>query len=239
MIQVTNLTKTFGTGPAQVRVLKEVDLHIRQGEMVSITGPSGCGKSTLLHVLSGIEPPTEGQVIIDGFQLHSAREKDLTAFRLKKMGFIFQSYHLIPVLTAEENVALPLIGQGISSRKANEKARHALNRVGLADKASSRPAYLSGGQNQRVAIARAIAAEPNVIWADEPTGALDSQNSEQVVGLLRHINETMGTAIVIVTHDAKVAAQTDRIIRMENGRILHQTEMASNSLLAGQGREQS
>lgn len=238
MIEAVSVTKSFGAGPSHVRVLKEIDLFIQQGEMISITGPSGCGKSTLLHVLSGIERLTEGQIVIDGFQVHEAREKEITAFRLKHMGFVFQAYHLIPVLSAQENVALPLIGQGMSSSKANKKALEALNRVGLKDKAGYRPASLSGGQNQRVAIARSIVSEPKVLWADEPTGALDSENSEQVVGLLRHINETMGTTIIIVTHDMHVADSTDRIVRMENGRIASSgLRFQSGSIASAQGRE--
>lgn len=224
MIQADRLTKIFGSGGSMVRALREVDLTIAKGEMVSIVGPSGCGKTTLLHVLSGIELPTEGRVVIDGFDLYGAKEKARSAFRLDKTGFVFQSFHLIPVLNALENVALPLIGQGMPSKKAHHKAKTALTQVGLGDKLNARPTQLSGGQNQRIAIARAIVSDPIVLWADEPTGALDSQTSEQIVGLLRHINETMGTTIVMVTHDNRIAAQSDRTIRMENGRIIHYGE---------------
>lgn len=221
MIQANGIAKTFGSGESAVRALREINLSIGKGEMISIVGPSGCGKTTLLHVLSGIEQPTDGKVIIDGFDLYGAREKARSAFRLHKTGFVFQSFHLIPVLTAIENVALPLIGLGMPTRRAKDKAKLALTQVGLADKLNSRPSQLSGGQNQRVAIARAIVTNPVVIWADEPTGALDSHTSEQIIGLLRHINDTMGTTIIIVTHDQGIAAQSDRIIRMENGRIVH------------------
>ncbi|MNI38001.1 Lipoprotein-releasing system ATP-binding protein LolD [compost metagenome] len=221
MIKANQLTKTFGAGESLVRALKEVNLVIEQGEMVSIVGPSGCGKTTLLHILSGIDDPTEGKVYIDGFDLYGAKEKARSAFRLTQMGFVFQSFHLIPVLTALENVALPLIGQGLSTKNANDKARAALKQVSLEDKLNSRPAQLSGGQNQRIAIARAIVSKPTVIWADEPTGSLDSHTSQQIVGLLRHINDTMGTTIVMVTHDLNISKQTDRIIRMQNGRIIN------------------
>lgn len=220
MILANQLTKTFGKGSMLVNALKEIELHIAEGEMVSITGPSGCGKTTLLQILSGIETPTLGKVYIDGFDLHGAKEKIRDSFRLSHMGFIFQSYHLVPVLSAMENVALPLIGLGVSTKLANQRAKAALIQMGLADKLDSRPAMMSGGQNQRTAIARAIVTEPKVIWADEPTGALDSQTSLQIIGMLRHINETIGTTIVMVTHDANMASQTDRVIRMENGRIL-------------------
>ncbi|MDF2670393.1 MAG: macrolide transporter ATP-binding protein [Paenibacillus sp.] len=229
MIRANQLTHTFGKESTLLYALKEVNLSISHGEMVSIIGPSGCGKTTLLQILSGIETPTSGEVYIDGFNLHEANEKKRDAFRLNHMGFIFQMYHLVPVLTAVENVALPLIGQGVSTKTANQRARAALAQVGLADKHEAYPAMMSGGQNQRTAIARAIVAEPKVIWADEPTGALDSQTSQQIIGLLRHINETMNTTIVMVTHDSQMAAQTDRIIRMENGRIT-ESVMTGNSL---------
>lgn len=238
IIEAKQITKTFGTDGSMVRALKEIDLFIGRGEMVSIVGPSGCGKTTLLHVLSGIEQPTEGKVMIDGFDLYRAKEKRRSAFRLSKTGFVFQSFHLIPVLTAIENVALPLIGLGMSTRKAHDKASSALNKVGLADKLQSRPAQLSGGQNQRIAIARAIVTDPLVIWADEPTGALDSDTSKQIVGLLRHINEIAGTTIVMVTHDQGIAARTDRIIRMENGRVIYGGEVKGRESTHTSGEEQ-
>ncbi|MDQ0175673.1 ABC transporter ATP-binding protein [Bacillus chungangensis] len=227
MIKANQLTKIFGEGESMVRALKEVNLVIEKGEMVSIVGPSGCGKSTLLHVLSGIDDPTEGEVYIDGFDLYGAKDNKRSAFRLTKMGFVFQAFHLIPVLTALENVALPLIGQGLSTKEANDKARAALKQVGLEEKLYTRPGQLSGGQNQRIAIARAIVTEPAVIWADEPTGALDSQTAQQIVGLLRHINDTMGTTIVVVTHDLSISKQTDRIFSMKNGRII-KTDTVNN-----------
>ncbi|RXZ80733.1 ABC transporter ATP-binding protein [Paenibacillaceae bacterium] len=220
MIQAKQLSKVFGTGESQVRALKEIDLVIEKSEVVSIVGPSGCGKTTLLQVLSGIDPPTLGKVVIAGFDLYGAKEHERSSFRLHHTGFVFQSFHLIPVLSAAENVALPLIGQGMSAKKANALAREALIQVGLENKQTALPAQLSGGQNQRVAIARAIVAKPSVIWADEPTGALDTDTSHQIVGLLRQINRSSGTTIVIVTHDSQVAQQTDRIIHMENGRIV-------------------
>ncbi|MFF2480017.1 ABC transporter ATP-binding protein [Paenibacillus sp. NPDC058071] len=220
MILAERLVKTYGTGESIVRALKEVDLVIDQGEMVSIVGPSGCGKTTLLQVLSGIEEPDSGIVTINGFSVYEVKDRERSAFRLQHTGFVFQAFHLIPVLSALENVALPLIGLGVSSRKANVQARQALEQVGLGQKLNAFPSELSGGQNQRVAIARAIVTRPSVIWADEPTGALDTDTSHQIVGLLRHINRTMGTTIVVVTHDAAVASECDRIIRMENGRII-------------------
>jgi len=220
MIIADKLIKTFGTGESSLRALKEINMQIERGEMVSIVGPSGCGKTTLLQVLSGIEKPDSGHVTINGFSVYGVKDKERSSFRLQHTGFIFQAFHLIPVLTAVENVALPLTGLGVSTRKANAQARQALERVGLGQKLHALPAELSGGQNQRVAIARAIVTNPAVIWADEPTGALDTDTSDQIVGLLRHINESLGTTIVIVTHDTAVAASCDRIIRMENGRVI-------------------
>lgn len=227
MIKANQLTKIFEEGESMVRALKEVNLVIEKGEMVSIVGPSGCGKSTLLHVLSGIDDPTEGEVYIDAFNLYGAKDNERSTFRLTKMGFVFQAFHLIPVLTALENVALPLIGQGLSTKEANDKARAALKQVGLEEKLYTRPAQLSGGQKQRIAIARAIVSEPAVIWADEPTGALDSQTAQQIIGLLRHISDTMGTTIVMVTRDLSVTKQSDRIFSMKNGRII-KTDTVNN-----------
>jgi len=220
MIQAQAITKQFGIGPTAVYALKEVDLTIETGAFVSISGPSGCGKTTLLHVLSGIEEPTAGKVFIQDKDLYGLKETARSDYRLRHTGFIFQSFHLLPVLSALENVTLPLLGLGMSAKEAAAAAQHALGLVGLPDKLKSRPSQLSGGQNQRVAIARAIASRPAVLWADEPTGALDTDTSQQIVGLLRQINLTLGTTIVMVTHDPGVAQQTDRIIRMANGRIL-------------------
>lgn len=220
MIRTIDLNKSFGHGDSKSKVLKDINLHIYSGEIVSIMGPSGCGKTTLLQILSGLDGMDSGQVWIDGIALHEKKDRELTSFRLRNMGFIFQSYHLIPVLNALENVAVPLIAQGVSEREAKKVAMEVLKNVGLNNKAFNRPSELSGGQNQRVAIARAIVCKPKVIWADEPTGALDSQTSEQIVGLLSLLNETYGTTIVIVTHDTKVSAKAGRVIKMENGRIL-------------------
>lgn len=220
-IRVEGLSKTYGIGEAATRALREVELEIGKGEMISITGPSGCGKTTLLHVLAGIESIDSGQVWIGNAPLHEWDDEQVAKFRLAKMGFVFQSYHLIPVLTAWENAALPLIASGVPNGKAKERALEALGEVGLGDKAGKYPSQLSGGQNQRVAIARAIVGEPEMIWADEPTGALDTHTADQIIGLLEMLNKHHGTTVVIVTHDPAVASRSSRTISMRNGRILH------------------
>lgn len=220
MIKAAGLNKSFGQGEAVTRALKNIDLEILSGEMVSIMGPSGCGKTTLLQVLSGIERPDDGEVLFAGQIINQMKDGQLSALRLEKMGFVFQTYHLVPVLTAAENVELPLIAQGVSPKEVKRRAREALEKVGLLEKENKYPYQLSGGQNQRVALARAIIGNPKVLWADEPTGALDSDTGAQMTGLLTLINRTMGTTVVIVTHDPKIAAATSRTILMENGRIV-------------------
>jgi len=220
LIKAAGLNKSFGQGEAVTRALKNIDLEILSGEMVSIMGPSGCGKTTLLQVLSGIERPDDGEVLFAGQIINQMKDGQLSALRLEKMGFVFQTYHLVPVLTAAENVELPLIAQGVSPKEVKRRAREALEKVGLLEKENKYPYQLSGGQNQRVALARAIIGNPKVLWADEPTGALDSDTGAQMTGLLTLINRTMGTTVVIVTHDPKIAAATSRTILMENGRIV-------------------
>ncbi|MCC3374331.1 ABC transporter ATP-binding protein [Cohnella sp. REN36] len=220
-IRVSGLSKTFGKGEAAAHALREVNLEIGKGELVSVTGPSGCGKTTLLHIMSGIESIDAGEVWIGDMPLHKAKEKQISQFRLEHMGFIFQSYHLIPVLNAWENAAMPLLARGVSAREARRRAMEALKEVGLKDKLGAYPSQLSGGQNQRVAIARAIAGKPELIWADEPTGALDSETAKQIVGLLEMLNRHHGTTIVMVTHDQGVAERAERIIRLQNGRVVH------------------
>jgi putative ABC transport system ATP-binding protein len=226
MLYAKDVRKTYGEGAGAVRALRGVTLRIGQGEMVAVMGPSGCGKTTLLNVLSGIERTDDGEIWFHETALHRLKDKHLSDIRLKRMGFVFQQFHLIEVLSVWENVALPLIAQSVPPKEARDKALEALNHVGLTDKIYALPSELSGGQRQRTAIARAIVGQPEVIWADEPTGALDTDNAEQVVGLLRRLNETFGTTVVIVTHDPAVAAGTHRIVRMENGRILNERSAA-------------
>ncbi|WP_199624651.1 ABC transporter ATP-binding protein [Paenibacillus alkalitolerans] len=228
MIKTKDVNKTYGEGTTAVRVVKDVSFSIDVGEIVAIMGPSGCGKTTLLHLLAGIESLNEGEVWIQGTEIHKLNENHLSRFRLENMGFVFQQYHLVDVLTAEENVALPLIARGLSPKEANNKARNMLIKVGLDEKATAYPHELSGGQCQRVAIARALVGEPKVVWADEPTGALDSKNAEQILGLLCKMNELNGTTIVIVTHDHEVANRAHRILYMENGRVLKERNLLND-----------
>lgn len=220
-IRVQGLSKTYGKGEAATRALREIKLDIAKGETVSITGPSGCGKTTLLHILAGIDSGDSGEIWIGDAPIHKWDDEQIARLRLTKMGFVFQSYHLVPVLTAWENVALPLISAGLTDAAAKARALEALAEVGLSDKGRQYPAQLSGGQNQRVAIARAIAGKPEIIWADEPTGALDTDTASQIIGLLHMLNRHHGTTVVIVTHDPGVAAGTKRTIGMQNGRIIH------------------
>ncbi|WP_240644518.1 ABC transporter ATP-binding protein [Paenibacillus paeoniae] len=221
LIRVSEVSKTYGKGEAATRALRDVSLTIAKGETVAITGPSGCGKTTLLHLLAGLEEAEKGEIWAGEALITQLDDQEIAKIRLSRMGFVFQTYHLVPVLTAWENAALPLIASGVSTKEARTRAMEALKEVGLADKAHRYPSQLSGGQNQRVAIARAIIGKPSIIWADEPTGALDSDTADQIIGLLEMLNRHYGTTLVIVTHDPKVADRMSRIIRLQNGRIVH------------------
>ncbi|TCS92820.1 ABC transporter ATP-binding protein [Hazenella coriacea] len=220
MIQASELWKVFGKGEQRVEALRGLNLSIQAGEIVAVMGPSGCGKTSLLNCLSGLDHITQGSVEIAGQNIHRLKEKKLDQFRAEQMGFVFQAYNLIPVLSAVENVELPLLAQGIPVKKARVQAEQALGKVGLRNRAHHLPTELSGGQAQRVALARAIVNQPKVIWADEPTGALDRETSQMVLDLFDHINRTEQTTIVIVTHDPKVAEQANRIVYMDSGVIV-------------------
>ncbi len=222
MIQIKELYKIYGKGENQVEALKGIDLTIEDGEFMAILGPSGSGKTTLLNCLSGIDSPTRGEIIFDGIAFHSLTEEEKTKFRAKHMGFIFQFFNLVPVLTALENVELPLKILGINHRQATERAREMLKKVGLLNKANRFPSQLSGGEQQRVAIARAIVHEPSVIWADEPTGNLDSETGSNVIELLDKMRVEHGTTLVIVTHDERIAKRADRVVVIRDGKIINQ-----------------
>ena len=217
------LWKIYEMGDEKVQAVRGIDLEISEGEMVAIMGPSGCGKTTLLNILSGIDEPSAGQVLVAKKPLFGISDDERTDLRGKEMGFIFQKFHLLDVMSAVENVELPLLLLGKEPSSAREMASTALAKVGLSERLDHRPAELSGGQQQRVSIARAIVHNPSVILCDEPTGNLDSSTSEQVMKLLVNLN-TSGSTIVIVTHDIDVAKQCSRIIRIIDGRILVEEE---------------
>jgi ABC-type lipoprotein export system ATPase subunit len=219
MIEATGVQKVYAAGGLRVRALRGVDLRVRRGEMVAIMGPSGSGKTTLLNVLSGLDDLSDGEVYVDSESIKGMSDRRRTRFRAEKMGFIFQSYNLIPVLSAIENIELPLLVAGSRPKKARQWAQDALEMVGLADQAKKRPAEMSGGQQQRITVARSLVNNPAIVWADEPTGALDSETSKGIMDLLVAMNETEQQTFVLVTHDAAVAARADRTIRMRDGRI--------------------
>ena len=222
IIEATDIHKTYDTGKVKVVALRGVEISIRRGEMVAVMGPSGCGKTTLLNILSGIDDITEGQVVIDGTSIHVMPDKQCTRYRAEKMGFVFQSFNLLPVLSAVENVELPLLVGGFNPKKARQQAMEALALVGLAGEEQKRPLEMSGGQQQRVTIARALVNEPAIVWADEPTGNLDGETSAEIVDLLCRMNKEKSQTFVIVTHDLAVGRRTDRILRMADGEIVEE-----------------
>jgi len=214
------LVKTYDSGEVEVHALRGLNLDIRRGEMVAVMGPSGCGKTTLLNCLSGIDDFTAGEVWIGGKPLSRMGDNEKTDFRAMRMGFIFQNYNLLPVLRVVENVELPLLVRGDDPKGARRKALAALAAVGLEKEAPKKPAELSGGQQQRVAIARALVNEPDIVFADEPTGNLDSETTSEVIELMRRLHREKGLTFVIVTHDSAVGNRTQRVILMRNGLIL-------------------
>src|SRR5258707_7791761 len=219
IVQALDLHKIYDTGKLHVPALKGVSLRIRRGEVVAIMGPSGCGKTTLLNCLSGLDNVTSGIVKIAGQDIRALSDRELTAFRAREMGFVFQTYNLLPVLTGLENVELPLLVSGVSSKDARRRARASIERVGLLDWARHRPAEMSGGQRQRFAIARALATMPSIVWADEPTGALDSTTSQEIIDLMLDLNREHGLTFVWVTHAMEVARQAHRLVTMRDGLI--------------------
>ncbi len=223
IIQANQLTKVYGSGEVAVTALDHVNLNVQPGEFVAIMGPSGCGKSTLLHLLGGLDRPTQGDVLVANRNLTDLRDADLSELRRRKIGFIFQFFNLIPVLTAVENAALPLMLDGVKRSQARAKAGEWLERVGLGDRANHRPDQLSGGQQQRAAIARALVAEPDLILADEPTGNLDSRAGDEIAALLSQIAKQYGRSIVMVTHDPRIAAYADRIVFLKDGKVVDET----------------
>lgn len=233
IIEAKGVEKRYNTGTVIVEALKGVDLSVAAGEMVSVMGPSGCGKTTLLNTLSGLDEIDGGQIAIAGRDLSQMGDKERTGYRAANMGFVFQFYNLLPVLTAVENVEMPLLLDGTRRLKAGEArqlALEALEAVGLREQAEQRPAELSGGQRQRVTIARALVNRPAIVWADEPTGDLDSTTSQEIVDLMRRLNRENGQTFVIVTHSLEVGQQTDRIIWMKDGRIVDEPQVEKVAL---------
>jgi len=218
IVRVENLTKIYGNGETAVRAPDGLSVEVQTGEFVAVMGPSGCGKSTLLNMLGALDQPTEGTVWVAGEDL--SKLKDVDHFRARTVGFVFQLHNLLPTMTAQENVEVPLQGQIGSRKERKERALHLMELVGLADRRNHLPGQLSGGQRQRVAIARSLANSPSLILADEPSGALDSQSSDEILTLLAELNSSQGTSIVVVTHDRRVAQATQRILRMQDGNIV-------------------
>jgi putative ABC transport system ATP-binding protein len=219
MVEARGVEKEYVTGGARIRALRGVDLSIPRGEMVAVMGPSGCGKTTLLNCLSGLDEFDGGEVLIGGESISGMSDRKRTRFRAERMGFIFQTYNLIPVLSAVENVELPLLVAGARPKEARAQALAALETVGIPEQANKRPNEMSGGQQQRVTVARSLVNEPAIVWADEPTGALDSETSGEIVDLLVKLNREQEQTFVLVTHDASVAGRAHRTIRMRDGLI--------------------
>jgi len=220
IVEARSIDKLYDTGQLQVHALRNVSMAVRRGEMVAIMGPSGSGKTTLLNCLSGLDRIDGGEVLIEGVGLARMSDDERTDYRARRMGFVFQFYNLMPILSAVENVELPLLVARVHAKEARRQALSALEMVGLGERAAHRPDELSGGQRQRATIARALVNDPAIVWADEPTGDLDSENAAEIVALMRQLNLERGLTFLIVTHDISVGRATDRIIRMVDGEVV-------------------
>ena len=220
IITATGIHKTYDIGTVKVNALKGVELIVERGEMVAIMGPSGCGKTTMLNCLSGLDEIDSGQVVIDGVVLHDLPDDDRSDYRARNMGFVFQLYNLLPVLSAVENVELPLLVSGVNPSEARRRSMELLELVGLTERAQHLPGELSGGQRQRVTIARALVNQPSIVWADEPTGDLDSETAGEIMDLMCKLNVENGQSFVLVTHSDDVGARAHRIVRMRDGSIV-------------------
>ncbi len=228
IIEMRDAVKTYDTGDIKVQALRGVSLTVPRGEMLAIMGPSGCGKTTLLNCVSGLDTIDAGRIHINGTDLNRMSDNTKTTFRARQMGFIFQFYNLLPVLSAVENVELPLVVSGVSGKMARRRALDALGQVGLGDWANHRPAQLSGGQRQRVTIARALVNDPAIVWADEPTGDLDSTTADEIMTLMETLNRSQRQTFVIVTHDAAIGARCHRIVHMRDGQIAGEEKGRNN-----------
>jgi putative ABC transport system ATP-binding protein len=221
-VEAVNVVKTYQSDAIEVQALRGVSLAVPKGDMVAIMGPSGCGKTTLLNCLSGLDEVSGGIVRVNGVDISELSDNEKSEYRAKAMGFVFQFYNLLPVLSAVENVEMPLLVSGVPAKEARERAMEALSLVHLMEWASHKPAQLSGGQRQRVTIARALVNQPAIVWADEPTGDLDSTNADEIMELIVRLNEDNGQTFVIVTHDLHIAQSTNRIINMKDGLIVEE-----------------
>jgi putative ABC transport system ATP-binding protein len=224
-VETAQLTRAYGEGEAAVMALDHVNLTIRRGEFVAVMGPSGCGKSTLLHLIGGLDRPTAGTIRLEGSDISALDDSRLTELRRRKLGFVFQFFNLLPVLNALDNAALPLILDGQAPERARAAAGEWLRRLGMGERLSHQPGQLSGGQQQRVALARALVSEPVLILADEPTGNLDTRAADEIVALLRQVAGESGRAVLMVTHDPRLAAYADRIVFLKDGRIVDETRL--------------
>jgi ABC-type lipoprotein export system ATPase subunit len=232
IVEARSLRKTYETGAVRVDALRGVDLTLEAGEMLAIMGPSGCGKTTLLNCLSGLDSIDGGDILIAGTPLAAMTDRERTDYRARHMGFVFQFYNLIPVLSAVENVELPLLVSRVPGTDARRRALEALALVGLVDRAGHVPDELSGGERQRVTIARSLVNDPAIVWADEPTGDLDSENAAEIVDLMRRLNLERGLSFLIVTHDISVGRKTDRIVRMLDGEVVEDQRLEVPHVLA-------
>ncbi|MBN1304766.1 MAG: ABC transporter ATP-binding protein [Anaerolineales bacterium] len=223
IISTENLSKVYGSGATTVTALEKINLKVNSGQFVAVMGPSGCGKSTLLHLIGGLDKPTEGDIKIEGVSITQMPDDQLTELRRRKIGFVFQFFNLIPVMTAVENAALPVTLDGIKPADAYKRATKWLERFELGDRLSSRPDQLSGGQQQRVAIARALVADPTLILADEPTGNVDTRSGDEIAGLLRDVSKQYDRTVIMVTHDPRIAAYADRIVFLKDGKVVDET----------------
>ncbi len=224
IVECIDVKKVYRIGQVKVNALRGITLTVKKGEFVGIMGPSGCGKTTLLNIIGSLDTPTEGKVILDGIDISKASEDKLTEIRRDKVGFVFQFYNLLPILTALENVELPMLIAGVPKRKRIERARYLLELVGLGEREQHRPDELSGGERQRVAIARALANNPAILLADEPTGDLDTETGQEILRLMKELNRSEKQTIIMVTHDPNVAAVTDKIYHIRDGKIERITE---------------
>jgi putative ABC transport system ATP-binding protein len=231
-VEAVNVVKTYQTDDVEVHALRGVSLQVPKGEMVAIMGPSGCGKTTLLNCLSGLDAIDDGIVRVDGVDINTLSDDDKSHYRAQRMGFVFQFYNLLPVLSSAENVEMPLLVSGVPAKEARERALHSLSLVHLEEWAGHKPAQLSGGQRQRVTIARALVNDPAIVWADEPTGDLDSKNADEIMELIVGLNERNQQTFVIVTHDLHIAQSTHRIVNMLDGQIIEEMQTERGRVLA-------